>query len=68
MKPTPGAGFTKGLRLRLSQGLKSEPFVFAFVQGGFLGHVTLYFYSKYFSGNIYIPCLGHFIFEKMLYF
>ena len=26
---TPGAGFTKGLRLRLSQGLKSESFVFA---------------------------------------
>ena len=25
----PGAGFTKGLRLRLSQGLKSEFFVFA---------------------------------------
>ena len=25
----PGAGFTKGLRLRLSQGLKSESFVFA---------------------------------------
>ena len=24
-----GADFTKGLRLRLSQGLKSEPFVFA---------------------------------------
>ena len=24
-----GAGFTKGLRLRLSQGLKSESFVFA---------------------------------------
>ena len=25
----PGAGFTKGLRLWLSQGLKSESFVFA---------------------------------------
>ena len=29
IKCWPGAGFTKGLRLRLSQGLKSEFFVFA---------------------------------------
>ena len=28
-KKNTGAGFTRGLRLRLSQGLKSESFVFA---------------------------------------